>query len=92
MSAGEAGAAWCSSLQSQWGAVNVSTSGLLYCNYRPARALNGNIRVNAASSPPALGLNGNGRSFTVDLNLPVSLAVTVPLSGARSGTNVKETV
>lgn len=57
-------------------------SGLLYCKYETVKALNGNIRVNCVSFPPALGLNGDGRSFTVDLNLMVSSMVTSPGSRA----------
>lgn len=44
-------------------------------------ALNGNIGVNGVSYPPALGLNGDGRSFAVDLNLTAGL-MSSPVSGA----------
>lgn len=74
LSAGPGSTARCSSRQSQWGAVNISLSVLLYCNCGTMQALNGNIRVSGASSRPALDLNGNGRSFTVDLNFTVSRA------------------
>lgn len=82
LSASAASTVWCSSWQSQWGAVNISMSGPLYCKYKTVRALNGNIRVNCVSFPPALGLNGDGRSFTVDLNLTASSMVATPASWA----------
>lgn len=49
--------------------------------YETVRALNGNIRMNGVSFSPALGLNGDGRSFTEDLNLTASLMVTSSASG-----------
>lgn len=39
--------------------------------------------MNGISLPPALGLNDDGRSFTVDLNLTASLTVQSSLWGPQ---------
>lgn len=59
----------CSLKPSQWGAVNISMSGGALC----LREHKMEISVNGGSFLAALVLNGDGRSFMVDLNLTASL-------------------